>query len=449
VHLRASFVVGTRLIPSPATLGTSKGDVVGRDPDFGSSERAIRISSSRRTTALDPVQYVPDMRRLVELAKRYGFDALIVLAAVESAAELVVRNGDADAPTLPLWFSVPAILISILPMLLRRRFPFGAPAWMWLSAAVLSFVDGRLMVLAPGAYAAGLASAYLLGNLDDAFRARIGLAIAAGGIVVIVANDPMHDAGTLVVTPILVVLVWLAGYAMRERVERADAAEERAARLEQEREAEALRAVVEERTRIARELHDVVGHSVSVMTVQASAVRRLLKPEQEQEREALLAVERTGREALAEMRRVVGVLRDPDDAPALAPQPSLARVDKLVAQARETGLPVDLTIEGEPVPLPAGVDLTAYRLVQEGLTNTIKHAGAKHAEVRVRYDGDHVEVEVSDDGRGSNGAAWAPLGGGHGLVGMRERVSIYGGELEAGPRDGGGFRLRARLPVSA
>lgn len=184
------------------------------------------------------------------------------------------------------------------------------------------------------------------------------------------------------------------------------------------------------------------------MTVQTSGVRRLLRPEQEQEREALLAVEQTGREALAEMRRVVGALRDPEEGPALAPRPSLSRVDKLVAQARETGLPVDLEIEGEPVPLSAGVDVTAYRLVQEGLTNAIKHAAARHAEVRVRYDGDQVEIEVCDDGRGADGADSASSGGGHGLVGMRERVSIYGGELEAGPRAEGGFRLRARLPMA-
>jgi signal transduction histidine kinase len=229
---------------------------------------------------------------------------------------------------------------------------------------------------------------------------------------------------------------------------RADDAEERAARLEQEHEVDALRAVVEERTRIARELHDIIGHSLSVMTVQTSGVRRLLRPEQAKEREALLAVEQTGREALAEMRQVVGALRDPAEGPALAPQPSLSRVDKLVAQACDAGLAAHLDIEGEPVPLPAGVDLTAYRLVQEGLTNAIKHAAARHAEVRVRYGADHVEIEVCDDGRGTNGADPIANGGGNGLVGMRERVSIYGGELEAGPRAEGGFRLRARFPVS-
>jgi signal transduction histidine kinase len=215
--------------------------------------------------------------------------------------------------------------------------------------------------------------------------------------------------------------------------------------LEQTREQDARRAIAEERARIARELHDVVAHSVSVMTVQTSAVRRLLTPEQEKERHALLTVEQTGREALAEMRRLVGVLRSDDhEAPALAPQPGLAEVGTLVAHAKETGLQVDLQIEGQPVRLPAGIDLTAYRLVQEGLTNAIKHASAEHAEVCVRYASGHVEVEVVDDGRGVNGRSSS---GGHGLLGMRERVSIYRGDLDVGPRAEGGFRLRARLPV--
>jgi len=394
------------------------------------------------------VRYGPGMHRLGLLARRFGFDVLIAVAAIEGAVDIAVHHGEVGAPSMPMWLAVSAIALVILPLLARRRFRFAAPAATLLVAAALSFVDGRLMVFTIGTYAAGMAAAFLLGNLNDTVRAWMGLAIAVGGVAVIVSNDPLHAVGELVFTPILFGLVWLAGFALRDRVVRADAAEERAARLERDREADALRAVVEERTRIARELHDIVGHSVSVMTVQTSGVRRLLRPEQEQEREALLAVEQTGREALAEMRRVVGALRDPEEGPALAPRPSLSRVDKLVAQARETGLPVDLQIEGEPVPLPAGVDLTAYRLVQEGLTNAIKHAAARHAEVRVRYDGDHVEIEVCDDGRGVDGADSASSGGGHGLVGMRERVSIYGGEIQAGPRAEGGFRLRARLPVA-
>jgi signal transduction histidine kinase len=180
------------------------------------------------------------------------------------------------------------------------------------------------------------------------------------------------------------------------------------------------------------------------MTVQAAAARRLLRPHQEREREALLVVEQTGREALAEMRRMVGVLRRPDEAPALAPQPSMEHIEKLVAHTRETGLPVELRIEGTPVPLPAGIDTTAYRIVQEALTNAVKHARAGKAEVVVQYANGTVELTISDDGRGGGDGG----GSGHGLVGMRERVSVYGGELEAGPQADGGFRLRATLPIA-
>jgi signal transduction histidine kinase len=221
--------------------------------------------------------------------------------------------------------------------------------------------------------------------------------------------------------------------------------EERARLAEEARAEEARTAVADERARIARELHDLVGHSVSVMTLHAAGVRRLLGPEHEKAQESLLLIEQTGREALAEMRRLVGVLRRPEDAPALAPQPSLRYLDRLVGQAREAGLPVEVRIEGDERELPASLDLTAYRIVQEGLTNAIKHSAAQHAEVFVRYGLSELELAISDDGTGSGNGG----GGGHGLVGMRERVAVYGGELRAGPRPGGGYELRARLPVTA
>ena len=393
------------------------------------------------------MRYGPGMHRLRPVTRRYVLDVVVVLLAIEAMVEIVVKRDAPNAPQTPLWFSLPATGILVLAVFARRRFPFAAPAAYWLLAAGYSFVDPLLIPFPISLIPIGMAMAFLLGNLRNAVQGGIGLAVVLAGAAIIVYKIPGHSAAELVFVPLEFGILWLAGFILRGSAEQAEAAEMRATLAEQEREAEALRAVVEERTRIARELHDIVGHSVSVMTVQTSGVRRLLRPEQEQEREALLAVERTGREALAEMRRVVGALRDQDEAPALAPQPSLRRVDNLVAQARETGLPVDLQIVGEPVPLPAGVDLTAYRLVQEGLTNTIKHAAAGHAEVRVRYHGDHVEIEVCDDGRGGDGPA-TPNSGGHGLMGMRERVSIYGGELEAGPRAEGGFRLRARLPVA-
>jgi signal transduction histidine kinase len=218
---------------------------------------------------------------------------------------------------------------------------------------------------------------------------------------------------------------------------------ERTAELEREREAHARAAVVAERARIARELHDVVAHSISVMGVQAGAVRRLLRPEQEEEREALLSVEKSGRQALAEMRRLLGILRGSDDELAHAPPPSMAGVHELVEQVREAGLPVELRTEGEPVPLSPGMDVSVYRIVQEALTNTLKHAGPAHATVLVRYSERELELNVTDDGRSAkdNGA------GGHGLIGMRERVAIYGGELQTGREHGGGYSVRARLPL--
>jgi len=205
-------------------------------------------------------------------------------------------------------------------------------------------------------------------------------------------------------------------------------------------EEESRRAVEEERGRITRELHDVLAHSVSMMTVQASAVRRLLKPEQEREREALLTVEETGRQALAEMRRLLGIMRSEHEVASLAPQPGIGTLPELVDQVRRSGLSVELTVEGAPVRLPAGVDLSAYRIVQEALTNALGHAGPAHAWVAVRYGSDDVEIEVANDGRAD--------GDGHGLAGMRERVSLCGGELDCGPRPGGGFRISARLPVT-
>jgi signal transduction histidine kinase len=291
---------------------------------------------------------------------------------------------------------------------------------------------------------AGFAATFLVATVRDRSQALAGLAIGVGVIAVAAHNDPTGGAGNFVFVSIVVAIIWTVGFAIGRKFEEADEARERAARAEREREERARLAVSDERARIARELHDVVGHSVSVMTVQASAVRRLLREHQEKEREALTVVEQTGREALAEMRRMVGVLRRPEEAPALAPQPSLQHLDKLVEHAREAGLPVELRLEGTPKPLPTGVDLTAYRLVQEGLTNALKHAEAQRAEVVVRYRDGYVELAVSDDGRGGGSGD----GSGHGLVGMRERVSVYGGELEAGPRPEGGYRLRARLPIA-
>jgi signal transduction histidine kinase len=237
---------------------------------------------------------------------------------------------------------------------------------------------------------------------------------------------------------------WLAGDAVRVRQAQADANLERALRVERERELATEIALAKERARIARELHDVVAHSVSVMVVQAQAGPRLLA-EPERVRDAFRSIETTGREALVELRRLLGVLRGGEQHAATAPQPGLSSLEALLEQIRQTGLRVDLRIEGEPAQLPAGVDLSAYRIVQEALTNTLKHAGHADAEVIVRYETAAVELEILDNGVGPHTRV---NGSGHGLVGMRERVALYGGLLETGSRNGHGFAVRARLPLT-
>jgi signal transduction histidine kinase len=384
------------------------------------------------------------LRQLWHLARRYWFDALILIGVVAGLAITVADQNTKDGPDGPLWFDVLAVIAFTTPLLLRRRYPLMAPLAIYVAFGSISFVDHMLIQSNFVALVAALAGLVLIGMYPERGKAVAAFVLVQGIAVVVGHNDPTQQGGDYVWLAIFFAVAWTVGFGLGGKFREVDEAKERAARAEREREERARLAVVDERARIARELHDVVGHSVSVMTVQASAVRRLLEPDQEKEREALLVVEQTGREALAEMRRMVGVLRRPEEAPALAPQPSLEQLDRLVEQAREAGLPVELRIEGAPVQLPAGVDLTAYRLVQEGLTNALKHAHAEHAEVLVRYGDGLVELTVSDDGPGGGDGDK----GGHGLVGMRERISVYGGDLEAGPRPEGGFRLRAKLPIA-
>ena len=276
--------------------------------------------------------------------------------------------------------------------------------------------------------------------------------------MVVVSNIPgPQSAGDLIFIPFRFVVAWVAGYALRERAEQAEAAEMRATLAEREREAAEMRAtlaerereaaarvaVAEERTRIARELHDIVAHAMSVMVLQVGAVRHKLPHTLEDDREALGRVEQAGRTALAEMRRLLGAMRSDGDRVALGPQPGLDALDSLVEDVIHAGLPVQLHVDGEPYALPRAIDLSAYRIVQEGLTNALKHAHASHADVTVRYRPDEVELEVADDGKGPA----VTNGHGHGLVGIRERAKIYGGEMSAGAAPAGGFILSARLPV--
>jgi signal transduction histidine kinase len=239
---------------------------------------------------------------------------------------------------------------------------------------------------------------------------------------------------------------WTVGQVTRDRATRAEEAVARADRLEAERALEAARVAQEERTRIARELHDIVSHSISVVTIQTQAVRRRLGPEHAQEAADLAAVEATAREALAEMRRLFGVLRTDGESASLAPQPGLSELARLVEQAGSGDMKAELRVEGEPVELSPGLDLdlAAYRIAQEGLTNALRHPAARHATVVLRWSPTRLDVEVEDDGRGLPAEH---ANGGHGLVGVRERVTLYGGTVRLEPTPGGGTRLAASLPL--
>jgi signal transduction histidine kinase len=374
---------------------------------------------------------------------KHGLDALIVMAAVWSAVGTAVRKDAAAPHGVMTVFELVAIAAAILVLLLRRRLPFAAPAALWLVSVALSFVDPRLITSQGATYLAGVGAAVLLGDVRNEMQARIGLVIVVSGAVIVVYNDPSQPAGSFVFTPLIFAIGWLVGYALRERTVRTEAAEERAERAERDRELAARTAVAEERARIARELHDVVAHAVSVMVLQVGAVRHRMPASETENRQALLNVEQAGRTALAEMRRLLGAMRRGDEQPDFTPQPGLADLDRLLEDVRAAGLAVQLRVRGEPVALSPGLDLSAYRIVQEAVTNTLKHARARHAEVDVRYEPHHLLVEVRDDGVGSstNGEP------GHGLVGIGERVKIFGGDMTAGRAPEGGFVVRARLPL--
>ena len=384
------------------------------------------------------------MSHLRNLARQYWFDLLVAVLVIVAMLEVALGRGQPrGAPHTTLWFCLPAIAILALPLFARRRFPFAGPVVYWLVAAGITFVDPLLIPYANALIPVGLAAAFLLGNLRDVRKAGAGLAVVVGSMVTLVSNIPGHSASQLVFVPLLFAVGWVAGFAVRERAEQAEAAEVRATEAELARDAAARIAVAEERARIARELHDIVAHAVSVMVLQVGAVRHKLPDALAEERDALSGVERVGRAALTEMRRLLAVMRRDGDPAELAPQPGLDGLGSLVKDIGRAGLPVELHVEGEPFPLPRGIDLSAYRIAQEALTNALKHAHARHADVTICYAPEEVQIAVRDDGRG----AVTGNGHGHGLIGIRERVKLYGGEMTAGTADGGGFVLSTRLPL--
>ncbi|MEU9019889.1 sensor histidine kinase [Actinomadura sp. NPDC048394] len=350
--------------------------------------------------------------------------------------------GDAQAVPRLEYLALTAGLVA--PLVLRRTFPrtvFAVVALICCVQCVAGVVPiPANMAVLMGLYTVAAGFSFRWG-LAAVLTAELGAVMAA----LRYASGPDDQRSTLLMLSVLVAGVWILGLHIRTRRAYLSSLEERAARLERERDAEVKMAMAAERARIARELHDVVAHNVSVIVVQADGASFAIDTDVGRARQALETISRTGRTALAEMRRLLGVLRESDDAGAYAPQPGVAQLDDLVEQVRSSGLPVTYEVAGSPPDMSEGRQLTVFRIVQEALTNTLKHGGPRvAATVRLRYAGDAVEVQVHDDGRG---AAAADDGRGHGLVGMRERAAVYGGIVCAQPCPGGGFEVVARIPT--
>jgi signal transduction histidine kinase len=356
--------------------------------------------------------------------------ALAAVYAVEIATEAHFAGDRA--------VSFPAALAFCAALAWRRRAPLIAMA---LAVGIIELSNETAPALADtGAFLVGvLLAIYSVGRYAQGHAEWAGVAL----IVVAIPGAAIEPGDPTTFSDVAFFVVffggpWLVGRYVRHRAER-----ERV--LVAERDVRAHEAVAEERTRIARELHDVVAHAISVVVLQARGGRRMLDDDPDETRRALDVIEHAGEQALGEMRRLLGLLRQDEAEPTLAPPPSLRRIDELVAATRASGLAVEVVIEGEPVELPPGVDVSAYRIVQEALTNALKHAGHAHARVTITYAVDAVDLAIVDDGSGGETAN----GGGYGLAGMRERVAIYGGRLESGARPEGGYALRVRLPLPA
>jgi signal transduction histidine kinase len=368
--------------------------------------------------------------------RRFSLDAILVglVIVAEIKAWLVPVPG-------PKAVFVVASLLWTLPLLLRRRLPFAAPVFAFVVQAASAFADPTLGAEAT-ALAALLLAFWVVGAYNQKAQAIAGAVIGFGAIAIVAQVDERLGLEQALWGMVFGGTVCLIAYALQRRTVRAAELEERAARIHREREELAQVAVAAERQQIARELHDVVAHSVTVMTVQAGAARLLLAAEPDRALEPILTVEQTGRQALGELRRLLGILGTGNGS-ALAPQPGLAQIVTLADQTRKAGLPVELTVVGESDPLPPGINLAAYRIVQEALTNVRKHAGPTQAHITVRHEREALELEITNEG------SYAQIGqpSGHGLVGMRERVALYRGQLEAGPLTTGGFAVRVRLPL--
>ena len=388
-------------------------------------------------------------------------DAL--LAAVLAVTSVVPVLGGDPSWGRPKSLGVALALLSTVPIAWRARWPLvTATILLGANAACIYAAAPHQAAFQP--FVALVLSGYSVGSRADGRRALWVPPILAAAAIPAFAAAVWHgqDAGNAIPSFVWLVAAWAVGRTVRSWRLKSIALELANRELAEQRELQAQAAVTVERGRIARELHDVVAHNVSMMVVQAGAAARVLRGEQPDVRNALDVIAATGRETVDDMRTLLGVLRSDDGPDALKPQPGLADLDRLIGGVREAGLPVTLRFEGAQRPLPPAIDLSAFRIVQEALTNTLKHAGPAQAQVTVRYQDAAVELEIVDTGRGlalavgpapeSGPGSLGPAGrrgAGHGLVGMRERAAMFGGELETATADDGGFTIRARLPLAA
>jgi signal transduction histidine kinase len=393
------------------------------------------------------VDRVPLAVRLGHLAQRIRRTKPWVIDAITASAFVALGLATHYAPEDavdyrdPTAFSTALVVLGAVPYYFRRRFPL----------AVLVVSTVAVVTLVARDYSSGTAPSMLLfgvytvaASASPRDRVLGAATISLGLAVVAVAGAPDLDGAGMVINVAFFSVAYFVGSTVRNRRLYTEQLEERARLLERERDEQSRRAVADERLRIAQELHDVVAHSMGVIAVQAGVGAHVIDDDPAEAKRALEAIGTTSRSTLTEIRRLLGVLRD-DGTAGYEPAPGLADLDRLVRDVGATGLPVDVRVEGERHDVPPGVDLTAYRIVQEALTNVIKHAGPARAVVTVGYEPGALALEVVDDGRGVNGRATA---GGHGLLGMRERVGVYGGTFDAGPRTGGGFRVAVRLPYA-
>ena len=367
--------------------------------------------------------------------------ALALGLAIHSQLEIwrpALTLGGADVGGLKSVLVSTALLVT-LPLALRRRYPFSVLCVVTGAMATQTLVTTPVQGMS--ALIAFVVAVYSVAAHTEWRRALAGLAISLLVAVVLLSDDPADYAFSV----FMIGAPWLAGRGLRTARAHARELERLTAQLTIEREERARMAVAAERARIARELHDVVAHSVSTMVVQAEAGEALLDGHPERAREAFHSIQNTGREALAEMRRLLGLLRHGDPELALVPQPSMVHLETLLTRVRDAGVAVDLKVEGRPWPLPPGLDLSAYRIVQEALTNTLKHSGGARAWVTVRYQAQALELEIVDDGHFADDRT----DGGQGIAGMHERVMLFGGELDVGRRSVGGFSVRASLPLQS